>query len=82
MTHDHGSAHLVERYAVAGIAGRPSGDFLRVGGVDLGSRKAADLEYARAKADHPENPAFYMRPMFYSGSPYGREILALFGGGQ
>jgi hypothetical protein len=64
------------------ITNSVDGDFLAVGGVLLGDcRDIASLEYNRAKAAHPENPAFYMRPMFYTGSPFGAEILFLVGGG-
>jgi hypothetical protein len=55
-----------------------AGDYLRVGDVSLGDfRDLVDAEYASAKAKHPENPAFHMRRMFYTGSPYGKEILKL-----
>lgn len=55
-----------------------SGDYLRVGNTDLGEfQDIVEAEYQRAKADHPANPAFHMRPMFYTGSPFGAEILAL-----
>lgn len=58
--------------------GRASGDFLSVGGVDLGGfGDIVDAEYRRAAEDHPENPAFHMRPMFRTASPWGREIWAL-----
>lgn len=56
-----------------------SGDYLRVGGVELGPTNiASGLEYERAKVLHPENPAFHMRGMFFTGSPHGQEILDLF----
>jgi|GEM_PF-3535057 len=35
------------------------------------------FEFARARRLHPENSAFAMRPLFYTGSPFGREILEL-----
>lgn len=54
-----------------------TGDFLCVGGVELDLRVVVAIEYEYAKAEHPENPAFNMRPMFYTGSPYGAEILKL-----
>lgn len=70
---------IVERYCTFDpVSGCPSGDYLRVGGVDLGCfRDLIEAEYQRAKRDHPENPAFHMRPMFASGSGFGREIMAL-----
>lgn len=63
----------VERYCKYLSEMRPrSGDYLRVGGVDLGEfRDLVDAEYKRAGS------AFAMRPMFYTGSPYGAEILDL-----
>ena len=68
---------LVERYSRYLSEFRPrSGDYLKVGDVDLGDFKdLVDWEYNRAKAEHAENPAFNMRPMWYTGSPYGQEIL-------
>ena len=49
-----------------------SGDYLRVGGRDLGeTRSIARLEIERAATPRD------IRPMFYTGSPYGAEILAL-----
>jgi hypothetical protein len=49
-----------------------AGDYLRVGDVDLGDfRDLVDAEYLRAGS------AAHMRPMFYSGSPFGAEILQL-----
>ncbi len=70
---------LVERYSTPGEFG-PSGDFLRVDGTELGeTRASADLEFKRAQERHPDNPAFHMRQMFYTGSPYGAAILALHG---
>lgn len=70
----------VSRYALKDpLTGDMGGDFLRVGDRELGDvRIAADLEYLRAKRDHPSNPAFNMRRMFFTGSPYGKEILELF----
>ena len=59
-----------------------AGDFLSVDGVQYDLRKAGDLEYQRAKRDHPQNPAFFMRPMFRTGSPYADEIIAIFKGGN
>lgn len=68
----------VERYGVWSESTKTvSGDYLRVGGVDLDLRHIVDLEYARAAREHPENPGFHMRPMFYTGSPYGEEIMKL-----
>jgi hypothetical protein len=56
----------------------PLGDYLRVGDHDLGQfRDIVGAEYARAKVEHPENPAFHMRPMFHTGSGFGAEILDL-----
>lgn len=70
---------FVARYAMIDpLTGRPGGDYLRVGSRELGSVKSiADLEYLRAEKDHPENPAFHMRRMFYTGSPFGEDILKL-----
>jgi hypothetical protein len=57
---------------------RTCNDCLQVGGVNVGSLVAlAHAEYKRAQQEHPENPAFHMRRMFYTGSPYGAEILQL-----
>ncbi len=63
----------VSRYGIIDpVTKRPSGDFLRVGDRDLGPfRDIVDVEYARAGS------AYAMRPMFYTGSPFGAEILAL-----
>ena len=55
-----------------------SGDFLQVGETDLGGfRDLIEAEYRRAAEERPDNPAFAMRPMFFTGSPFGAEILAL-----
>jgi len=65
----------VERYALTNPVdpSRPSGDFLRVGAVDLGSfRDLVDVEFQQAKGI-----AYDMRQMWYTGSPYGAEILEL-----
>ncbi len=79
MTDGQAVEMLVERCSIPGEFG-PSGDFLRVDGIELGETRASgDLEFQRAKERHPDNPAFHMRPMFYTGSPYGAEILALHG---
>lgn len=69
----------VTRYSIVDpVTGTPSGDFLRVGDCDFGAfSHLVAAEYARAKKSHPENPAFHMRPMFYTGSPFGAEILQL-----
>lgn len=49
-----------------------SGDYIRVGDTDLGEfADLRDAEYRRAES------AFNMRPMWWTGSPYGREILKL-----
>jgi hypothetical protein len=63
----------VHRYAkIDTLTGLPSGDFMRVGMRDLGEfRDIVDAEYRRAGS------AFHMRPMFYTGSPFGAEILGL-----
>lgn len=66
--------HVV-RYSLPNPAdpSRPSGDFLRVGSVDLGAfRDLVDAEFQRANGN-----AFDMCQMWYTGSPYGAEILAL-----
>ena len=70
----------VLRYSIIDpLTGNMGGDYLSVGDRELGDvRIAAELEYLRAKRDHPSNPAFNMRPMFFTGSPYGKEILELF----
>jgi hypothetical protein len=55
-----------------------SGDRLSVGDIDLGEfRDISDAEYRRAAAANAGNPAFHMRPMFFTGSPFGAEILEL-----
>lgn len=73
------SSLIVSRYGKTDpITGLPSGDYLRVGNHDLGEfGDILDAEYERAKVVHPSNPAFHMRPMFYTGSPFGAEILEL-----
>ena len=54
------------------ITGMASGDFLRVGDTDLGSfRDLAHAEFKRAGS------AFGARPMWYTGSPFGKEIMEL-----
>ena len=72
---------MVERYGIWNDSTQSvSGDYLRVNGIELGDvRASADLEYKRCQREHPDNPAFHMRPMFYTGSPYAKEILALHG---
>jgi len=65
----------VSRYCLANPLdpARPSGDFLRVGAVDIGAfRDLVDAEFQRANGR-----AYDMRPMWYTGSPYGAEILEL-----
>lgn len=57
---------------------RMSGDFLTVGDIDLGEfRDIVEAEYQRAAKEQPDNPAFAMRRLFFTGSPFGREILEL-----
>jgi hypothetical protein len=70
----------VSRYGIADPLTRSvGGDYLRVGDRELGDvRIAGKLEYLRAKRDNPSNPAFHKRGMFFTGSPYGKEILELF----
>ena len=49
-----------------------SGDYLMVGDIDLGGlRDLYDEEYRRTKS------VYKMRPLFYTTSPYWREILEL-----
>jgi hypothetical protein len=69
----------VSRYCIYLSDFRPnSGDYLQVGDIDLGEFcYLTEAEYQRAKAEYPENPAFAMRPMWFTGSAYGREILRL-----
>lgn len=69
----------VTRYSTRDpVTGLPSGDFIQVGSIDLGSVHAlVTAEYQRAKAICPRNPAFAMRPMWFTGSPFGAEILEL-----
>lgn len=71
--------YKVERYCqFCPVTRGPSGDFLRVGPIDLGGiRDIVEAEYRRAAEERPDNPAFAMRPMFFTGSPFGAEILAL-----
>lgn len=60
------------------VTKRPSGDFIKVGDTDLGGfRDLVEAEYQRAAKERPDNPAFAMRRMFFTGSPFGREILEL-----
>lgn len=63
----------VSRYCLIDpVTKRPSGDYLRVGDRDLGPfRDLVDAEFKRAGS------AFHMRPLFYTGSPFGAEILEL-----
>lgn len=63
----------VERYGIWNETMQSvSGDMLRVGGVNLGDfRDLVDAEYKRAGC------AFNMRPMFYTGSPFGAQIMEL-----
>lgn len=70
---------IVSRYSKTDpITGMPSGDHLRVGKHDLCAfSDIVNAEHERAKAECPRNPAFNMRPMFYTGSPFGAEILQL-----
>lgn len=56
---------------------RTDTEHLRVRGKWFDARACVDLEYERAKAEHPDNPAFWMRPMFCTGSGYADAILAL-----
>ena len=69
----------VSRYCrVDPVTKRPAGDFLTVGDTDLGGfRDLVEAEYQRAAKERPDNPAFAMRRMFFTGSPFGREILEL-----
>lgn len=69
----------VVRYALWNPTTRSwSGDYIKVGNVDLGEfRDLVDWEFQRAKREHPDNPGFHMRSMWYTGSPYGAEILAI-----
>lgn len=69
----------VSRYCrVDPVTERPAGDFLKVGDTDLGGfRDLVDAEYRRAAKERPDNPAYAMRRMFFTGSPFGRDILAL-----
>jgi hypothetical protein len=64
---------LVSRYCtIDPVTNQPSGDFLRVGRIDFGEfRDLVDAEFQRAGS------AFHMRPMWFTGSPFGAEILAL-----
>ena len=49
-----------------------SGDYLSVGGVELGEfQDIVQAEYERA------GTAYNMRPMFYTGSQFGAQILEL-----
>lgn len=62
----------VTRYSKANGTPTGTGDFLKVGDIDLGDfRDLADAEYERAGS------ASNMRPMFFTGSTYGPEILKL-----
>ena len=55
-----------------------TGDFISVGGKVLGETFAvAALEKERASKIDPVNVSRHMRPMFYTGSPYGAELLEL-----
>lgn len=71
--HNEGEEMMVVRYCEYLSESRPfSGDYLKVGDVDLGEfRDIVDAEYKRAGG------AFAMRQMFYTGSPFGTEILEL-----
>ena len=63
----------VSRYCKYISEFRPrSGYYLSVGGVELGEfQDIVQAEYKRA------GTAYDMRPMFYTGSPFGAEILEL-----
>ena len=51
---------------------RPSGDFLSIGGKYVG--KTRDVmnatEWHRVLREHPDNPAFHMRPIFRTGAEW------------
>jgi hypothetical protein len=65
-------AQVIRYCRIDPLTGLPTGDFLMVGDIDLGPfRDLVDAEFARAGS------AFYMRPMWWTGSPYGAEILDL-----
>lgn len=70
---------IVERYGIWNPTTKSfSGDYLRVGGIDLGEfQDLVEAEFRRAKRAHPENAGFFMRSMWFTGSPYGAEIMAL-----
>lgn len=69
----------VVRYSKAGgIDWRGTGDFISVDGVELGETvSVAALEKARAANIDPVNVSRHMRTMFYTGSPFGDELLEL-----
>lgn len=69
----------VVRYSKpGGIDWRGTGDFISVGSVELGQTvDVVAREKARAAKIDPANVSKHMRPMFYTGSPYGSELLEL-----
>lgn len=70
---------IVARYCKRLSDARPrAGDLLKVGPFEFGEhRDLVQAEYDRAKAEHPENPAYHMRQLFRSGGADGVEILKL-----
>lgn len=48
-----------------------------VGELAFSLSQLVDLAFEEAKSYGAENPAFHMPGWFYSGSPYGEQILAL-----
>ena len=56
----------------------PSGDYLQVGDIDFGYfRDMVEVEFKRVQSKSGKDTMGMMRPMFYSGSPYGIELLKL-----
>jgi hypothetical protein len=67
----------VERFALRDpVTKRPSGDFIAIGGVYVGPvRDVADAtEWARCVREHPDNPAFHMRPIFATGAVWPDDL--------
>lgn len=66
------------------------GDFMTVFDVDtkenliyrVDSQVLADLEDVYQRKLNTKSTAYHRRPMFYTGSPYGRELVELYQGAQ
>ena len=64
------------------VTRRPGAEWFEIDGVRRDLTALRNAEYQRANSLHPDNPAYHMRPMFYTGSPYADELLALIAEGE